>query len=228
MTKRKVTMIRAVILDLDNTLYAYEPLNEEASAKVREFICGQLKITSPQYEEAYKFGRNETKKRLGNVGASHNRLLYFQKTLEYFGVNPIPLSLQMYEIYWGTFLEKMSLREGAAEFMDRMLEHGIRIMVCTDLTTHIQHRKIEALGIADKICYLVTSEEAGIEKPAPEIFALCLEKLKLRPEEVCCIGDDPRKDVEGAAAAGIRAFLFRAEELSAPQFEEMAEQILQQ
>lgn len=221
-------MIRAVILDLDNTLYSYEPLNEEAGTRVQEFICRELNLVGQQYEQAYRFGREETKKRLGNVGASHNRLLYFQRSLEYLGINPMPLSLRMYEIYWGTFLEKMSLREGAEEFMDCMLEHGIRLMICTDLTAHIQHRKIEALGIADKICCLVTSEEAGVEKPAPEIFALCLKKLKLPSEEVCCIGDDLRKDVEGAAAAGIHAFLFRPEESGVVQFKEMAEQILQQ
>lgn len=221
-------MIRAVILDLDNTLYAYEPLHVEASAKVWEFICGQLKIAGRQYEEAYEFGRTRTKRQLGNVGASHNRLLYFQKALEYLGINPMPLSLQMYEIYWGTFLEKMSLREGAEEFLDCMLEHEIRIMICTDLTAHIQHRKIEALGIAEKIDYLVTSEEAGVEKPAPEIFALCLKKLRMSPEEVCLIGDDLHKDVEGARAAGMQAILYRPEEPEAAQFAAITEEILRQ
>lgn len=219
--------MRAVILDLDDTLYAYKPLHTEASAKVRDFVCEKLKITEQKYEEAFKFGRDETKKQLGDVAASHNRLLYFQKTLECLGIGPAPLSLQMYEIYWGTFLEKMSLREGAREFMDRMHEMGIRLMICTDLTAHIQHRKIEALGIAGDIDYLVTSEEAGVEKPAPEIFSLCLEKLKLPPEEVCCIGDDLRKDVEGARAAGMHAILFRPEASEAAQFAAITEEILQ-
>lgn len=220
-------MIRAVISDLDDTLYAYGPLHEEAQMRVREFICMELKITEQQYEEAFKFGRDETKKQLGDVAASHNRLLYFQKTLEYLGVGPVPLSLQMYEIYWGTFLEKMTLRDGAKEFMERMKEQQIPIMICTDLTAHIQHRKIEALGIAEKICGLVTSEEAGVEKPAPEIFSLCLEKLKLPPEEVCCIGDDLHKDIEGARAVGMRAILFRAEAPEAAQFAAITEEILQ-
>lgn len=218
-------MIRAVILDLDDTLYAYKPLHEAAEARVWEFISGKLEITRQRYEEAYGFGKKETKRQLGNVGASHNRLLYFQKTLEHLGIDPIPLSLRMYDVYWGTFLEKMSLREGAREFIDRMHGLGIRLMICTDLTAHIQHRKIEALGIAEDIGYLVTSEEAGCEKPSPEIFILCLEKLQLRPEEVCCIGDSPEKDVEGAKAVGIHAMLFCPEEPGAEQFAAMAEEI---
>lgn len=221
-------MIRAVILDLDNTLYAYEPLNAEAAARVWKLVCGELNITEEKYEEAFRFGREETKRRLGDVGSSHNRLLYFQKTLEYLGIPPMPLSLRMYEIYWGTFLEKMSLREGAEEFLDRMKRHGMRILICTDLTAHIQHRKIEALGIAGKIDFLVTSEEAGVEKPAPAVFTLCLEKLELSAEEVCFIGDDPRKDAEGAKAAGMRAILYRPGEPEAAQFAAMAEEILRQ
>lgn len=219
-------MVRAVILDLDDTLYAYEPLDAVAGARVQNYTCEQLGITVQQYEEAYLYGRSETKRQLGDVGASHNRLLYFQKTLEYLDVNPMPISLRMYETYWGTFLEKMKLRDGAREFLDRMHEEGIKVMVCTDLTAHIQHRKIEALGIADDICCLVTSEEAGREKPAPEVFALCLDKLKLSAEEVCCIGDSRVKDVEGAKSAGMQAILFQPDKSSKLQFDSMANAII--
>lgn len=219
-------MIKAVIFDLDDTLYAYGILDEEAWGKVRRLVCGELGITAQAYEEAYSYGRSETKRQLGNVAASHNRLLYCQKTLEYLGVNPVPLSLRMYETYWGTFLEKMSLFDGVREFMDCMHERGITMMVCTDLTAHIQHRKIEALGIAEDIKYLVTSEEAGREKPAPEMFALCLEKLKRKPEEVCCIGDSLERDVKAALAAGMQAVQFEPGKPSAAQYRAVADRIL--
>lgn len=219
-------MIRAVIFDLDDTLYGYGELDREARGRVREYTCGELGIAERVYDEAYAYGRGETKRQLGDVAASHNRLLYCQKTLEYLGVNPMPLALRMYEIYWGTFLEKMQLFDGVREFMDCMHAHGITMMICTDLTAHIQHRKIEALGIADDIKYLVTSEEAGREKPAPEMFALCLKKLNMKAEEVCYIGDSPVKDVEGAAAAGMYAVQFYPQRSSAEQYEAIADRIM--
>lgn len=220
-------MVKAVILDLDDTLYAYGPLDAEARTRVRDYACEQLGITGEQYDEAYLFGRNETKRQLGDVGASHNRMLYYQKALEYLAVNPMPLSLRLYEAYWGTFLEKMTLFEGAREFIECLHGHKIKVMICTDLTAHIQHRKIEALGLAQDICCLVTSEEAGREKPSPEVFNLCLKKLGLPPEEVCCIGDSLVKDVEGAKAMGMRAILFQPKEPSAQQYEAAAQVILQ-
>ncbi|MCM1296730.1 MAG: HAD family hydrolase [Muribaculaceae bacterium] len=220
-------MVKAVILDLDNTLYAYDPLDREARARVRELACGKLGIEAQRYEEAYLFGREETKRRLGDVGASHNRMLYYQRTLEYLGVHPVPLAMQLYETYWGVFLERMALFDGAREFLDGLREKGIRVMICTDLTAQIQHRKLQALGLAEDVCCLVTSEEAGREKPAPEMFALCLEKLGLPAAEVCCIGDSLEKDVEGARAAGIQAMLFRPEEPAREQYARMAAEILE-
>ena len=219
-------MVKAVIFDLDDTLYAYEPLNIVATERVRELTCRELGITAKQFDEAYEFGKSETKRQLGDVAASHNRILYCQKALEYLGVKPIPLSLRMYETYWGTILEKMRLRNGAREFLDQMREQGIIVMICTNLTAHIQHRKIEALGIAEDITYLVTSEEAGQEKPAPELFNLCLEKLGLPAEEVCFIGDGPEKDVKGAKAVGMQATMFEPDKPSAEQFAAAAEGIM--
>lgn len=218
-------MIKAVIFDLDDTLYAYEPLDREAGKRVQDFTCQRLGISEDTYLEAYQFGRTETKKQLGNVGASHNRLLYFQKALEYLKIKPIPMSLQMYEMYWGTFIDQMQLYPGAREFINKLHEKGIVIAICTDLTSHIQHRKIEALGVSDDISYLITSEEAGKEKPAPEMFELCLRKLGLSANEVCYIGDSYKKDIEGAKACGMKAVWFHPEQPAGQQYADIAAQI---
>ena len=219
-------MIKAVVFDLDNTLYAYDPLDQEAGQRVQDFTCRMLGISKDRYQEAYQFGRAETKRKLGNVASSHNRLLYFQKMLEYMKVKPMPLSLQMYEMYWGTFLEKMQLFPGARSLIDSLCEKGIMIAVCTDLTAHIQHRKLIALGLSDDIFCLVTSEEAGREKPASEMFALCLEKLGLPAEEVCYIGDNYSKDIVGAKACGMKAIWFHPEKPAGQQYREIEETLL--
>lgn len=51
-------------------------------------------------------------------------------------------------------------------------------------------KKIRKLGIDRMIDSMVSSEEAGIEKPHAAIFKLALRKAGLRPTEVLVMGDE--------------------------------------
>ena len=176
-------MIKAVIFDLDDTLYDYKALERAAFECVGELVRERLGVSEEQCEEAFMRARHATKEMLGETATSHSRMLYFQKTLEYLDIRPLYLALEMYETYWGFFLDNMSMYPGARELLEALHEKYIRVGVCTDLLAHIQHRKLRRLGMMDDVDCLVTSEEAGVEKPAPGIFKLCLEKLRL-PAEV--------------------------------------------
>jgi putative hydrolase of the HAD superfamily len=48
------------------------------------------------------------------------------------------------------------------------------------------------------------SDEVGIRKPAPEIFALTLRAMGAEAATAVHVGDDPILDVQGAQAAGMR------------------------
>lgn len=209
-------MIKAVIFDLDGTLYDYDTLDKEAFGQVQDLVLEQLGVSEEQSEEAFRRARQATKKNLGETATSHSRMLYFQKTLEYLDIRPLYLALEMYEVYWGVFLEKMTLYPGVKELLDALHEKYIRVAICTDLLAHIQHRKLKALKMTDDVDCLVTSEEAGAEKPSAKIFELCLEKLRLDPKEACFVGDNFEKDVKGAAAAGMRAIWFNPEKAAPP------------
>ena len=51
--------------------------------------------------------------------------------------------------------------------------------------------------------YVVTSEEAGADKPDKRPFEVALEKLQLKPENIWMIGDNPRSDMVGAGEMGM-------------------------
>lgn len=204
-------MIKAVIFDLDDTLYDYKALERAAFECVGGLVRERLGVSVEQYEEAFMRARQATKDMIGETATSHSRMLYFQKTLEYLDIRPLYLALEMYETYWGFFLDNMLLYPGARELLEALHEKYIRVGVCTDLLAHIQHRKLRRLGMMDDVDCMVTSEEAGVEKPSPGIFQLCLEKLRIPAEEVCFIGDNLERDVKGAMAAGLQAVWFHPE-----------------
>ena len=59
--------------------------------------------------------------------------------------------------------------------------------------------------------FIVTSEEAGAEKPHYHFFDICVEKAGVRPEECAFIGDNVRKDIEGAWESGMKGIWYTQE-----------------
>lgn len=201
-------MYKAIILDLDDTLYEYEVLNRQSISALRDYTCQLYKVSIEEFDQAFSKARKDTKDILGETGASHNRMLYCQRILENLGEKPTVAALGMYEIYWGYMLEHMALRDGVKEMLDLCLDRGIKIGICSDLTAHIQHRKLKALGIDEYINAIVTSEEAGAEKPNPIMFHMILDKLGVDAKDTIFIGDSLKKDIEGAASQGIEPLWF--------------------
>ncbi|HMC66447.1 MAG TPA: HAD-IA family hydrolase [Gemmataceae bacterium] len=60
------------------------------------------------------------------------------------------------------------------------------------------------------IQHLVISSEVGWRKPAGQFFGAICEAIRLPPEQVLYVGDDPANDFAGARAAGLQAVLFDA------------------
>lgn len=196
-------MIKAVIFDLDNTLYDYDKLNICALDSTYKWFSKLTTTTEDEFKQAFYLAREEIKSHMGSCAAQHNRLLYFQRTCEKLRLNPIKYSLDLYEEYWNYMLNNMVLSYGILDLFKKLKNNNIKIGICTDLTSHIQHRKIKKLGIADFIDVFVSSEEAGVEKPDLHIFNMTLDKLKVKPKETIFVGDSYNKDILGAYNVGM-------------------------
>ena len=202
--------VRAVFFDLDNTLYAYEPCHQAGIQAAWQMMCATHAISLTTFAELYKAARIKTKTSSDTQAASHSRLLYFQKMHELIlGRTHIQQTVLLESTYWHAYMEAMALFPHVIETLKHLRSLGVRIAIISDLTAHIQFQKIERMGIADLIDYIVTSEEAGVEKPDPHIFQLALEKTGAHARETVMFGDDPKKDIAGAHTVGIRAYLVK-------------------
>lgn len=65
---------------------------------------------------------------------------------------------------------------------------------------------LEHLGISRYFATIVISSEVGADKPDALIYQRALELNGVAPEEALHVGDDPVRDWQGAAAAGIPTF----------------------
>lgn len=194
---------RGILLDIDNTLYSYEQCHEISIKRVFQHLK-ESSVQVENLENIYLEAKRMIHIELAETASSHNRLLYFQKMCEILELNPFDYSLKLYNIYWDTFFESMNLFDGVEDFFNKV-SSTMQICFVTDLTAHIQYRKIDRLGLSKYVNHIVTSEEAGKEKPHPYIFLSALKKLNLQPSEVLMIGDNFKKDVVGASNLGIEA-----------------------
>lgn len=199
---------RGLLLDIDNTLYNYNTAHSIAKSNVIDYCTKNFKMSSDEIICAYETGRKKVHIELSETAASHNRLLYFQKMCELLKVNPLKHSLDIYNIYWDTFLNTMQPFENMHTLLEK---YSGKICLVTDLTAHIQYRKIQKLNLDNYCTQIVTSEEAGREKPHPYVFIMALQKLNLQTNEVCMIGDSYKKDVLGAYNSNIDAIWFNHE-----------------
>ena len=95
---------------------------------------------------------------------------------------------------------------GLHELRDR----GVTMVIASNWDCSLPEwlRPAGILGLVDGV---VTSAEVGAAKPSPRVFERALGVAGVEPGEALHVGDKVDNDVEGAAAAGIRAVLLQRE-----------------
>lgn len=86
--------------------------------------------------------------------------------------------------------------------LDALRRRGLRLGLLTDNPPETQRRKLEAAGLAAFFDAVVFTREAGAEKPDRRGFAAVAKALGLPPAKLAMAGDNPHRDLAGAAEAG--------------------------
>lgn len=200
--------IRAAVFDLDDTLYPLETPggpNEQALRALAEHAAPRLGLSPDEFlaEVAASLRAQKAQAGADNPGY-HSRSIRYARLLEARGL-PLRLALDFEETYWRELFARIRPAPGAADLLRACRARGLRVGLGTNETETQQFRKMAVLGILDLMDFVVTSEEAGIEKPTPAFFELVVRKAGCAPGEILFVGDNLQKDVLGSAAAGLRA-----------------------
>ncbi|MES2977760.1 MAG: HAD family hydrolase [Pseudomonadota bacterium] len=197
--ERFIRLPDAFLFDTDNTLYPYEPAHAAAMQAIRQKVSTTFAIAPADFDKAFKEARTQVKTRLEHTASSHSRLLYLQRMLEIMGLgSQVLLALDFEQTYWRTFLSNAVLFQGVKELLDDIRLLGIPTAIVTDLTAQIQFRKVVYFGLDHYFDYIVTSEEAGYDKPHPAPFQIAIEKMRPKGDCIWMVGDNPVNDIRGA------------------------------
>ena len=88
------------------------------------------------------------------------------------------------------------------DLKDRGLVLGLISNVEQDMT-----ETFHELGLTSWLDVVVTSQDAGFNKPQPEIFHEALRRAGVQPSEAVYVGDQHQVDVIGANDAGMKGVL---------------------
>lgn len=210
--------LKAVLFDLDDTLYgSFGACDAYAYEQLAIWAEQELGISGEDFAQAFYENRQRLSRQQPGMPPIHDRVLFAQGALERLGCNAIRHARRAHRVYWDAVLEKMELRPGVTELLDDLRQAGVKTAVCTDMLADIQMEKLEYLGLADRIDYLVSSEEAGMDKPGAPIFWLALQKCGCLPHEAVMVGDNFRHDIQGAMDVGVAGIWLNWTGLPQPQ-----------
>ena len=101
---------------------------------------------------------------------------------------------------------RMSALSLYPETREVLTELGSRmpLALVTNGAARLQRAKLVQTGIEAHFDVIVDSETVGIGKPSPEMFEVALRELGVTRGDTLMVGNDLRRDVAGARAAGVQ------------------------
>jgi putative hydrolase of the HAD superfamily len=210
--------IRAVLFDLDDTLFDHRHCSRAALAGVRAGHACFANVDPSQVEASHARILEELHLEVmaGRVDLDVARVERFRRLYEWAGLDAPPeLAARAAAIYRQRYLEARREVYGAAALLEALKAHA-RIAVVSNNLLDEQRDKLRHCGLDHHIDALVVSEEVGTSKPNAAIFRAALERVGAAADEAVMIGDSWANDIEGARAIGMRAIWFNRDGASSP------------
>ncbi len=191
--------IACVTFDLDDTLWAVGPVIRRAE----ELFYAWLAASCPRITAVHDPESLVTHRRAYFAGfpdRTHDltwlRKRWLAHIFEQFGYHDVDVEAA-FRVFW-EHRNAVTLFDDAPEAIER-LRGRYALGVITN-----GNACVDFIGIGHWFDFVVSSERAGHSKPAPKIFQAALTHAGVEPRRVVHVGDDPKNDVLGAAAVGMR------------------------
>jgi HAD superfamily hydrolase (TIGR01509 family) len=203
-------MIRAVLFDLDDTLFDHRHAARVALDGVRRGHECFVDAPATDFEREHAAILEELHLRVmaGELGLDEARMERFRRLFASAGVAAgDALARATAAAYRERYLASWQPVPGASALL-AALHQRVKVGIVSNNLLQEQQEKVRFCGFEPFVDALVVSEAVGISKPDPGIFAVALDRLECESSASVMIGDAWRTDIAGACAAGIRPIWF--------------------
>ena len=189
--------VRAVAFDLDNTLWDIEPVIARAELRLLEWLskhCPRIpqrlsledmrtareQLAREEPHNAHDF----TYLRIAALTRHARECGYDEKIAEH-----------AFEVFFAARNE-LELFTDVQPALERLRSHYPLATLSNG------NADLVRIGLADFFVLSLNARQCGVGKPHPRCFERLARELRLAPQEILYVGDDPVLDVEAARAAG--------------------------
>ena len=177
--------MKAVVFDLDDTLYSEKEYVRSGYRAVAEYLGNSeyavrlwnyFNVKKPAIDELLKeIGREDEKAECLKIYRAHKPELH--------------------------------LYNGVVEMIQEIRNRGIKTGIITDGRPEGQRNKINALDLRNLVDDIIITDELGgvqFRKPCDIAFRIMMTKWRLHPADIVYVGDNPAKDFQAPRQLGIR------------------------
>lgn len=206
MSTRRGDAIKALTLDLDDTLWPVWPAIERAERALHAWLVQNASATARRFDVAALRGLREAVA-IENPHWGHDFTRMRRESL----VRALTLAGDEAALADPAFEVFFAARNRVELYADARpaLEALARRWPIVALTNG--NADLHSIGLAGHFAATISAREFGTAKPDPRIFHEACRRLNLRPHEVMHIGDDWALDVAGAHGAGLLSAWVRRE-----------------
>ncbi len=191
--------LRCVTFDLDDTLWECESLLSAAEEAFYDWITRHYPRISERYDQvelvAHRRGSFQRYPEMEH-DFTYLRRRWLRHLAESFGYGR-QLEEQGFRVFW-EHRNAVTLFEEVHAVLDGMRER-YAVGAITNGNADVHH-----IGIGHYFDFVITAADAGAAKPKAEIFHAALAAAGVEARHAVHVGDDPKRDVQGANAVGMR------------------------
>lgn len=193
-------MIKAVLFDLDNTLIDFMAMKKMSSrAAVLAMLDTGLNIKK---ETAIK----KLYKMYENHGYEDQRI--FNKFIkELTGKIDYKILASAIAAYRKVKIGYITPFPHARTTLLQLKQKGLKLGIVSDAPKLQAWLRLAELNFLEFFDVVVTLNDTGKLKPHKKPFEKAVKLLKLKPEEILFVGDNPERDIKGAKKIGMKTVL---------------------
>lgn len=184
---RNKPLIEAVVFDLDGVLIDSEPVWEEVRRQVSLHHGG-------------RWGPDTQQRIMGMNTPEWARYLSEEVGV---GLDPNAVAKTVIAGIRERYHWALPLLPGAIDAVRRCSRVGWPLGIASSSPIEVIELVLDLTGIAPLFTAVVSSDEVGAGKPAPDVYLLAARRLG-RPPETCAAIEDSTNGIRAAAAAGLR------------------------